>query len=55
MAALTLGLVAQAILMFFTAGLWPLVVTAAVIAAGSLVTCITRTIAITRKLEQKAP
>jgi phosphatidylglycerophosphate synthase len=55
MAALTLGLVAQAILMFFTAGLWPLVVAAAVIAAGSLVTCITRTIAIARKLEQKAP
>lgn len=51
MAALTVGLVAQAILSFFSAGLWPLVVTAAVIAAGSLVTCITRTIAIAGKLQ----
>jgi phosphatidylglycerophosphate synthase len=52
MAALTVGLVAQAVLSFFSAGTWPLAVTAAVIAAGSLLTCITRTVAITRKLEQ---
>ncbi|RLP28320.1 CDP-alcohol phosphatidyltransferase family protein [Mesorhizobium sp. YM1C-6-2] len=55
MAALTAGLVAQAVLSFFTASLWPLAVTAAVIAAGSLVTCVTRTVAIARKLEQKTP
>jgi phosphatidylglycerophosphate synthase len=52
MAALTIGLVAQAVLSFFTAGPWPLLVTAAIIAAGSLVTCVTRTVAIARKLEQ---
>jgi phosphatidylglycerophosphate synthase len=52
MAALTAGLVAQAVLSFLSAALWPLIVTAAVIAAGSLVTCITRTVAIARKLEQ---
>ena len=52
MAALTAGLVAQAVLSFFSAGLWPLLVTAAIIAAGSLVTCITRTVAIARKLER---
>ena len=52
MAALTAGLVVQAVLSFFSAGLWPLVATAAVIAAGSLVTCVTRTMAIARKLEQ---
>ena len=51
MAALTAGLVVQAILSFFSAALWPLLVTAAVIAAGSLVTCVTRTVAIARKLE----
>ena len=55
MAALTLGLVVQAVLSFFSAGLWPLVMTAAVIAAGSLITCVTRTVAIARKLEQETP
>lgn len=55
MAALTGGLVIQAVLSFFTASLWPLAVTAAVIAAGSLVTCVTRTVAIAGKLEQKTP
>ena len=55
MAALTAGLVIQAVLSFFTASLWPLAVTAAVIAAGSLVTCVTRTVAIAGKLEQKTP
>ena len=54
MAALTVGLVAQAVLSFFSAAPWPLLVTAAIIAAGSLVTCITRTAAIARKLEQGA-
>ena len=53
MAALTAGLIAQAVLSFFSAALWPLLVTAAIIAAGSLVTCITRTVAIARKLNQK--
>ena len=51
MAALTAGLVVQAILSFFSAALWPLLITAVVIAAGSLVTCVTRTVAIARKLE----
>jgi hypothetical protein len=55
MAALTAGLVAQAVLSLFSAALWPLAVTAAVIAAGSLVTCVTRTVAIADKLEQKTP
>ena len=53
MAALTAGLVAQAILSLFSADLWPLLVTAAIIAAGSLVTCVTRTVAIARNLNQK--
>ncbi len=52
MAALTIGLVAQAALSFFTASAWPLLVAAAIIAAGSLVTCLTRTAAIARNLEQ---
>lgn len=52
MAALTAGLVAQTVLSFFSAALWPLLVTAAIIAAGSLVTCITRTMTIARKLNQ---
>ena len=52
MAALTIGLVVQAVVAFFADGHWPLLVTAIIIAVGSLVTCITRTIAIARKLEQ---
>lgn len=52
MAALTVGLVAQAALTAFSTSLWPLLVTAAVIAAGSLVTCVTRTVTIARKLRQ---
>ena len=52
MAALTIGLVAQSIEWLF----WPshrsLLVTAAVIAAGSLVTCVTRTVKIARALER---
>jgi phosphatidylglycerophosphate synthase len=55
MAALTTGLVAQAVLSFFSAGLWPLLLTAAIIAAGSLMTCITRSVAIARKLQQGLP
>lgn len=54
MAALTVGLVAQAILSFFSAGVWPLLITAAIIAAGSAVTCVTRTVTIARKLKQAA-
>ena len=53
MAALTIGLVAQAVLSFFASGVWPLLVAAAIIAAGSLVTCVTRTLAIAQKLNQK--
>ncbi|MEP9389080.1 CDP-alcohol phosphatidyltransferase family protein [Mesorhizobium sp. KR9-304] len=52
MAALTAGLAAQAVLSLFSAGIWPLLVTGAVVAAGSLVTCVTRTLAIARKLKQ---
>jgi phosphatidylglycerophosphate synthase len=55
MAALTTGLVAQAVLSFFSAGLWPLLLAAAIIAAGSLLTCITRSVAIARKLQQGLP
>jgi len=51
MAALTAGLVAQAGVDLVATGRWPLVVTGAIIAAGSaLVTCITRTLAIARAL-----
>ena len=52
MAALTAGLVVQAIAPLIGAGYWPLLVTAAIIAAGSLVTCVTRTVAIARALER---
>lgn len=52
MAALTAGLVAQSVEWFFSASHWSLLVTAAVIAAGSLVTCVTRTVAIARALER---
>ncbi len=52
MAALTIGLVAQAAGPIVSAGKWPLLATAVIIAAGSLITCITRTMAIARQLEQ---
>jgi phosphatidylglycerophosphate synthase len=52
MAALTLGLVVQAIAPLIAAGHRPLLVAAAIIAAGSLVTCVTRTMAIARALER---
>jgi len=52
MAALTAGLVVQAAAPLFSAGHWPLLVTAAIIAAGSLVTCVTRTMAIAATLER---
>jgi phosphatidylglycerophosphate synthase len=52
MAALTIGLVVQAVAAFFVDVCWPLLATATIIAIGSLVTCVTRTIAIARKLEQ---
>jgi phosphatidylglycerophosphate synthase len=52
MAALTAGLVAQSVEWFFSASHWSLLATAAIIAAGSLVTCVTRTVAIARALER---
>ena len=52
MAALTAGLVVQAIAPLISAGHWPLLVTGGIIAAGSLVTCVTRTVAIARALER---
>jgi len=52
MAALTLGLVAQSIESPLFGSHWSLLVTAAIIAAGSLVTCITRTLAIAAALER---
>jgi phosphatidylglycerophosphate synthase len=52
MAALTIGLVAQSAEWFFSPTHWSLLATAVVIAAGSLVTCITRTIRIARALER---
>ncbi|WP_307272101.1 CDP-alcohol phosphatidyltransferase family protein [Labrys wisconsinensis] len=52
MAALTIGLVGQAIASLVPAGHWPLTVTAAIIAVGSLVTCVTRTVAIAQALER---
>jgi phosphatidylglycerophosphate synthase len=51
MAALTLGLVAQAVEWLLVASHWSLVIAGSVIALGSLVTCITRTRAIARALE----
>ena len=52
MAALTAGLAAQSVEWFFWPSHWSLLVTAATVAAGSLVTCITRTVAIARALER---
>ena len=52
MAALTAGLVAQSIEWCFSASHWSLLATAAIIAAGSLVTCITRTVTLRRSLER---
>lgn len=52
MAALTAGLVAQSIEWFVSPTHWSLLVTAIVIAAGSLVTCVTRTSTLARALER---
>ena len=51
MAALTAGLLAQAVELPVLGSHWSLLVTVALIAAGALVTCITRTRAISRALE----
>lgn len=51
MAALTAGLVAQSVEWVFSPTTWSLLVAIAVIAAGSLVTCMTRTSAIARELD----
>jgi phosphatidylglycerophosphate synthase len=52
MAALTLGLVAQSIEAPLFGSHWSLLVTASIVAAGSLVTCITRTLAIAANMER---
>jgi hypothetical protein len=53
MAALTIGLVAQTIETVVLGTIWSLGVTLAAITAGSLVTCITRTISLTKSLESR--
>ena len=50
MAALTAGLVAQAVESGFAPTRWSLLAAAVVIAAGSLATCATRTLAVARRL-----
>jgi phosphatidylglycerophosphate synthase len=52
MAALTAGLIVQSIEWLAWPTRWALLVTAIVIAAGSLITCVTRTLAIARALER---
>jgi phosphatidylglycerophosphate synthase len=52
MAALTAGLVAQSVEWFVSSSHWSLLITAAVIAVGSLITCITRTVTLARALER---
>lgn len=52
MAALTAGLVAQSVEWFMSPTHWSLLVTAIVIVAGSLVTCVTRTLTLARALER---
>ncbi|MET0600186.1 MAG: CDP-alcohol phosphatidyltransferase family protein [Mesorhizobium sp.] len=52
MAALTLGLVAQSLEGPLLGSRWALLAAAAVIAAGSLITCITRTVRAARALER---
>jgi phosphatidylglycerophosphate synthase len=52
MAALTVGLIAQSIEWPILGSHWSLVIAGTIISAGSLVTCITRTTAIARALEQ---
>ncbi len=51
MAALTLGLIAQAVEIEVLGSRYSLLATAAVIAVGGLVTCVTRTLRIARQLE----
>ncbi|MHC2358367.1 CDP-alcohol phosphatidyltransferase family protein [Rhizobium leguminosarum] len=52
MAVLTAGLVAQSIETLISASHWSLILASAIIAAGSLITCITRTITLARSLER---
>ncbi|MGW9949541.1 phosphatidylglycerophosphate synthase [Rhizobium leguminosarum] len=52
MAVLTAGLVAQSIETLISASNWSLILASAIIAAGSLITCITRTITLARSLER---
>ena len=52
MAVLTAGLLAQSLETLISASRWSLIFASVVIAAGSLVTCITRTIRLNRSLER---
>ncbi|WP_037080624.1 CDP-alcohol phosphatidyltransferase family protein [Rhizobium sp. CCGE 510] len=52
MAVLTMGLVAQSIETLISVSHWSLILASAIIAAGSLVTCITRTKTLARSLER---
>ncbi|MBX4968629.1 CDP-alcohol phosphatidyltransferase family protein [Rhizobium binae] len=51
MAVLTAGLVAQSVETLVSASHWSLILSSAIIATGSLVTCITRTITLSHSLE----
>jgi hypothetical protein len=52
MAVLTAGLVAQSIETLISPSHWSLILASAIIAAGSLVTCITRTLRLKLSLER---
>jgi len=52
MAVLTAGLVAQSVETLISASHWSLLLASVIIAAGSLVTCTTRTIRLARSLER---
>ncbi|MBB6223221.1 CDP-alcohol phosphatidyltransferase family protein [Rhizobium leguminosarum] len=52
MAVLTAGLVAQSVETLISASRWSLLIASIIIAAGSLVTCVTRTIRLARSLEK---
>ncbi|MDR9804002.1 CDP-alcohol phosphatidyltransferase family protein [Rhizobium hidalgonense] len=52
MAVLTAGLLAQSLEMLISASRWSLLIASAIIAAGSFVTCTTRTIRLARSLER---
>lgn len=53
MAALTMALVAQSLEWLVSASMWSLAIGLAIIAAGSAVTCVTRTLAMAGELERR--